>query len=203
MVRRRRMVRSYTDAPVDPAVVERALRHAVRAPNAGFTQGWGFLVLDTPADVRRFWVATSPGGAADLERPSRWLAGMSRAPVLVVPCSSRQAYLARYAEPDKDSTAGTGPSAEERWPVPYWHTDAAMAGLLVLQTAVDEGLGACLFGIPADRLPAFRAEFGVPEEFAPVGAITVGHPAPGGPTGSPGRRPRRPMGEVVHRGAWS
>lgn len=200
------MVRSYTDASVDPAVVERALRHAVRAPNAGFTQGWGFLVLDTPADVRRFWAATSPGGEADLERPSRWLAGMSRAPVLVVPCSSRRAYLAHYAEPDKRWTAhddtDPGLSAGERWPVPYWHTDAAMAGLLVLQTAVDEGLGGCLFGIPADRLPAFRAEFGVPEEFAPVGAITLGHPAPGGSEGSPARRRRRPMDEVVHRGAW-
>ena len=55
VVRRRRMVRSYTDEPVDPAVVERALEHATRAPNAGFSQGWAFVVLDRPEDVRRFW----------------------------------------------------------------------------------------------------------------------------------------------------
>ena len=48
VVRRRRMVRNYTDEPVDPAIVDRALRNATRAPSAGFSQGWGFLVLDAP-----------------------------------------------------------------------------------------------------------------------------------------------------------
>ena len=59
------MVRNYADEPVDPAVVDRALRNATRAPSAGFSQGWAFLVLDTPDDVRRFWAAT----ADDLDHP--------------------------------------------------------------------------------------------------------------------------------------
>ena len=63
VVRRRRMVRNYTDEPVDPAVVDRALANAMRAPSAGFSQGWGFLVLDTPDDVRRFWAATADDGS--------------------------------------------------------------------------------------------------------------------------------------------
>ena len=70
VVRRRRMVRDYSDEPVDPAVVDLALANAVRAPSAGFSQGWAFLVLDTPDDVRRFWAAT----AEDLDRPGQ-LAG--------------------------------------------------------------------------------------------------------------------------------
>ena len=41
VVRRRRMVRNYTDEPVDPAVVDRALAHAVRAPSAGLQPGLG------------------------------------------------------------------------------------------------------------------------------------------------------------------
>ena len=58
MVRKRRMVRRYDpDQPVDPAVVDRMLANAVRAPSAGFSQGWAFLVLDRPADVDRFWAA--------------------------------------------------------------------------------------------------------------------------------------------------
>lgn len=193
------MVRRYLDRPVDPDVLDRALSHALRAPSAGFTQGWGFLVLDTADDVRRFWEATSDPGA--LDRPSRWLEGMTRAPVVVVPCSSKEAYLARYAEPDK----GWEDRDEARWPVPYWHTDAAMAALLMLLTAVDEGLGGCLFGIPAHRLDALRAEFDIPPDFAPVGALTLGHPDPGaaGTGGSPSRRPRLPTEEVVHRGRWS
>jgi nitroreductase len=87
--------------------------------------------------------------------------------------------------------------------VPYWHIDTGMAALLILQTAVDEGLGACFFGIPGSRTAAFRAEFGVPEAYQPIGAVTVGHPAADpGPVGSPARRARRPLEDVVHRGRW-
>ena len=199
VVRRRRMVRSYTTEPVDPAVVDRALEHATHAPSAGFSQGWGFLVLDTAADVHRFWEATSD----DVADPDRWLAGMMRAPVVVLPCSSRAAYLRRYAELDKERP-GTGPAGVEGspWSVPYWHMDAAMASLLVLQTLVDEGLGGCFFGIPPQRLGAVTTAFAVPADFTPVGAITLGHPAPGGAAGSAARRARRPLGDVVHRGRW-
>lgn len=41
------MVRAYDeDRPVPPDGIERLVRAAVRAPSAGFTQGWGFLVLE-------------------------------------------------------------------------------------------------------------------------------------------------------------
>ncbi|MGA8992836.1 MAG: nitroreductase family protein [Nocardioidaceae bacterium] len=196
VVARRRMVRRYADRPVDPAAVDRLLRNAVRAPSAGFSQGWAFLVLDTAADVDRFWEVTSEPGAA-----SRWLTGMRTAPVVIVPLSHRDAYLDRYAEPDK----GWTDRAEAQWPVPYWHVDAGMASLLVLLTAVDEGLGACFFGVPGDRVDALRAAFGVPGGYTPVGAVTVGHlPDDGGTgaAGSPSRRTRRPVAEVVHRGRW-
>ncbi len=196
VVRRRKMVRSYTDEPVDPAVVERALHHATRAPSAGFSQGWGFLLLDSREGVDRYWRAT----ADSVDDPDRWLRGMMRAPVVIVPCSSRAAYLRRYAEPDK----GWTDQDESRWPVPFWHMDAAMASLLILQTAVDEGLGACFFGIPVDRVAAVREEFAIPATFDPVGAITMGHPATDpGAAGSPSRRRRKDLSDVVHRGTWS
>ena len=189
------MVRSYTEDPVEPRVVDRALANATRAPSAGFSQGWGFLVLDTRPDVRRYWAAT----ADDVEKPDQWLRGMMRAPVLVLPCSSKTAYLERYAAADK----GWTDRDERRWPMPFWHMDAAMASLLILQTVVDEGLGGCFFGIQPERTEAVRAEFGIPAEFDPVGSITIGHPSGGGPAGSPARRPRKEVREVVHRGAWS
>ncbi|MDP9821514.1 nitroreductase family protein [Nocardioides massiliensis] len=192
VVRRRRMVRSFSDAAVDPAAVDRMLDHAVRAPNAGFTQGWAFLRLDTADDVARFWQATSPDPDAD----NAWLRGMRRAPVLIVPLCSRDAYLDRYAEPDK----GWTDRDLARWPVPYWYVDTGMAALLALLTAVDEGLGACFFGIPATRQTLFREAFGVPDDHEPLGVIAVGHPAAGGSAGSPQRRARRT--DVVHRGRW-
>ena len=70
--------------------------------------------------------------------------GMRTAPVVIVPLASKAAYLDRYALPDK----GWTDRDEARWPVPYWDVDVGMASLLMLLTAVDEGLGACFFGIP-------------------------------------------------------
>lgn len=197
MVRRRRMTRNYAETPVDPEVVDRALRNAARAPSAGFSQGWSFLVLETPDDVRRWWAVTADPAA--LQAPDSWLRGMMRAPVVIVPCSSKAAYLSRYAEDDK----GWADRDEARWSMPYWHLDTAMASLLILLTAVDEGLGACFFGIPPDKEPAVRETFAIPDTHDPIGVITLGHRAerPGN-AGSARRRERRPMADVVHRGVW-
>ncbi len=204
VVRRRRMVRSYTDEPVDPAVVERALENATRAPSAGFSQGWAFVVLDRPEDVGRFWSASSED-AATPDRRDRWLAGMMRAPVVIVPCSVKSGYLDRYAEPDKSGTAWAGRD-ETHWSMPYWDLDTAMAALLILQTVTDAGLGACFFGIVPDRERDVRRALGLPDagDPHPIGAITIGHPAPRGTgaTGSVGRRRRTPWTEVAHRGRF-
>ncbi len=190
---RRRMVRAFHERPVDPAVVDRLLEHALHAPSAGFSQGWAFLVLTEPADRARFWDAVFP------DRHDRPFAhpGLFAAACLIVPLSHKQAYLDRYAEPDKGLAAGD----ESRWPVPYWDTDTAMASMLVLLTAVDEGLGALYFGIFGDHVTAFRTAFGVPEGYTPIGAIAVGHRAPD--VASPSLpRGRRGPDEVVHRGRW-
>lgn len=196
MVRRRRMVRSYADKPVDAAAVGRILANAVRSPSAGFTQGWAFLLLDSAEDVARFWEACTPPEASG--EPDSWLRGMRTAPVVIVPMSHKAAYVGRYSEADKQRDR-----VEARWPVPYWHMDAAMASLLMLLTAVDEGLGACFFGIPDSRTAAFREAFGVPADHMPIGAVTLGHRTDDpGPRGSAARRARKPLEEVVHRGRW-
>jgi nitroreductase len=191
VVRRRRVVRHYTDAPLAPEVVERVLSNALRAPSAGFSQGWAFLVLTEPADRARFW----PFIPTRVEQTPT----MQDAPLVVVPLAHKQAYLDRYAEPDK----GWEDRAEARWPAPYWYIDTGMAALMMLLTAVDEGLGACLFGIQPEFIQPFREEFGVPDAYAPVGAITVGHRAPDMPAQDARIAQRRRDPEsVIHRGAW-
>jgi nitroreductase len=194
VVRKRRMVRNYDpDRPVPEQVRERLLEYLVHAPSAGFSQGWGFLVLEEPADRELFWTATSDPDTA----PTGWLEGMTRAPLIVVPHSNRDVYLDRYAAPDK----GWTDRDEARWPVPFWHIDAGFASMLLLLGAVDEGLGACFFGIPPEYTDRYRAAFGVPGQFTPIGAITVGYPAPDRRSPSL-KRGRRPVSEVVHRGRW-
>jgi nitroreductase len=193
VVRRRRMVRTYDpDRPIPPEVVRRLLDHAIRAPSAGFSQGWAFLVLESPQDRDRFWAVT--GGQ---DSGGRWLSGMRKAPLIIVPHAHKDAYLNRYAEPDK----GWADRDEARWPVPYWHIDTGMAGLLILLTAVDEGLGACFFGIPPEVTAAYREAFGVPEGLDPIGAITVGYPAKDWRSPSL-KRGRRGADQVAHYGRW-
>ena len=93
--------------------------------------------------------------------------------------SNKSAYLDRYAEPDK----GWTDRDECRWPVPYWDVDAGMAALLMLLTAVDEGLGACFFGIPPERIAAFRRRSGCRRTSGRSAACRWATPGPttGGP----------------------
>jgi nitroreductase len=192
VVQRRRMVRNFDDRPLDPDVVERILANGLRAPSAGFTQGWAFLVLEGRDQTERFWAA-SFGDAADRDR-FRWQ-GLFNAPLLIVALSHKDAYLDRYAEPDK----GWTDRDEAHWPVPYWDVDTGFAALLMLLTAVDAGLGALFFGVfESARL---RAAFGVPDAYSPVGALAVGHPRPDERSPSLARG-RRPLDDVVHRGGW-
>jgi nitroreductase len=186
------MVRSYVEQrPISPEVVERILAAAVRAPSAGFSQGWGFLVLDTTEDIARFREAVTP-----TNEPENWFAAQVRAPLIVVPHANKAAYLERYAEPDKGRTDRD----ESFWPAPYWDIDTGFASLLMLLTAVDEGLGACFFGIPKERIDAYRLAFAVPERFRPIGAISFGY-SDEAPKDFGARR--RPLTEVVHRGRWT
>jgi nitroreductase len=187
------MVRNYDPSrPVPTAVVDRLLMNALRAPSAGFSQGWAFLVLSTPEERSRFWTATT-----EPSEPDPWLRDMQNAPLLIVPLSHKQAYLDRYAAPDK----GWTDRDEARWPVPYWDIDAGFATLLMLLTAVDEELGACFFGVPPSHTTPFREAFGVPEEFTPIGCVAVGYPAPDRRSPSL-KRGHRPVDDVVHRGSW-
>jgi len=192
VLRRRRMIRSYdATRPVPADALEAILQAARRAPSAGFTQGVSLLVLSMATEREAFWHI-----AADED--SRWLRGMRTAPVLITVWTSEEAYLDRYAEADK----GWTDRDPARWSAPYWFVDAGMACMAALLSAVDHDLGACFFGIPADRIPAVREAFGVPSSQLSVGVISLGYPAPAPAMGSPTRRARKSQPEVIHRGAW-
>src|SRR5215210_4475739 len=121
VVRRRRMVRTFDGRPLPPEVVERILANGARAPSAGFTQGWAFLVLEGPEETGRFWAASAPPDGNRAR--TRW-PGVLRAPLLVVVLADEGAYRRRYAEPDK---AASG-LADGPWSVPYWPVGAVAVG---------------------------------------------------------------------------
>ena len=193
VVRKRKMVRSFEDRPIPREVVDRILANAQRAPSAGFSQGWAFLVLDGPEQTARYWDAAL--WPADKRAEFGW-PDMFKAPLLIVCLSHKAAYLRRYAEADK----GWTDMDEKRWPVPYWDIDTAMAAMLILLTAVDAGLGAVFFGVWDQA--RFRETFGVPDELTAIGTIAIGYAKPHDRPSPSLKRGHRPTEQVIHKGNW-
>jgi nitroreductase len=195
----RRSCRAYSTEPVPDDVLQRVCAAALRGPTAGNTSALDLVVVDHPTD---YWDVTLPAGRR--RDAFRW-PGLLDAPLLVIPVVDPDAYVARYAEPDK-AHAGLG-DGTGGWPVPYWWVDAGAAVMAMLLAATDEGLGSLLFG-QFGHEAAVAAAFGVPTGRRAVGTVALGWPAldPAGravPTASTSTRRGRPSpADVVHRGAW-
>ncbi len=147
VIQRRAMVRSFSAEPVDPGVLDRLLTAALRSPTAGNTRGTAWVVLEGPEQTSAYFDTTTD--EAWRARHPEWADGLAHAPVVLLAYTSPDAYVARYAEPDKVA-AGLG-TRTAAWPIPYWIGDAAFGVMTVLLAAVDAGLGACVLG-------AFRGE---------------------------------------------
>jgi nitroreductase len=193
VVRKRKMVRSFEDRPIPHEIVERIVANVQKAPSAGFSQGWGFLVLEGQSETARYWDALWPQ-----DRRANWgWPDLFNAPLLIVCLSHKMAYLRRYTESDK----GWTDMDEKHWPVPYWDVDTGMAALLALLTAVDAGLGAVFFGV-SDQAK-LRETFGILDEYTAVGVVAVGY-AKAKDRASPSlKRGHRAAADVVRRGRWS
>src|SRR5216683_114395 len=88
VVRARRMVRSFVRRDLPPEAVERILRNAQRAPSAGFSQGWAFLVFEGQAQTQQYWDTVGPD-----DRDGFSWQDLFSAPLLIVCLSNKSAYL--------------------------------------------------------------------------------------------------------------
>lgn len=198
-LRARHMVRTFTDQPIERAVLVDLLEDARRAPSAGNTQATEFVVLGNAESVSRYWSITMP---ADKQATFRWQS-LLRAPALVLVLTRPDAYLDRYAQDDK---AATGRSeSSDRWPVPYWWVDAGCVVQNLLLSATDRGLGACFFG-PFDFEGALRSAFAIPEDRRIVATVALGHPAPDADQphnrGRSATRTRQSVADIIHWDDW-
>ncbi len=193
----RRMCRDYLPDPIDGALLDAVLAAAFRGPSAGNTTAVDLLVLRDD-QVAGYWDVTLPAGV-DRER-FPW-PGLLVAPVLVVPYVDPEAYVQRYAEPDKSHT-GLG-AGRAQWGVPYWWVDGGAAVMAMLLAAEAAGLGALFFG-QFDHERAVSQHFGIPEGRRALGTLALGHPNEHGfrPSRS-ARRGRPDPVQRVHRGSWT
>jgi nitroreductase len=73
--------------------------------------------------------------------------------------------------------------------------------MLILLAAVNEGLDACLIGLPITDVAPWREMLGIPEEVIPVGTILIGYRAADEQKRDLRSR-RRPWEDYVHRQRW-
>ncbi len=189
------MVRAYSADEVDRPTVERIVSVARRAPSAGFSQGQRLVVV-TDAQLRRKLVETI-GGEFYREPFPTWL---DVVPVHIVVCTREEDYHDRYRQPDK-----VVDGEEIEWPVPYWWFDAGALETLLHLAALDEGLAAGVYGVPAERMQAFKDVLGIPDDVAVACVLTVGYAADehGPDASSRSTRPRRALDESVRWNGWN
>lgn len=133
------MVRSFDGTPVESTWLANICADALRSPTAGNSAGVRFHTVGPELIADYFTVATDDTWRANARRSP----GLQRAGAAVLVTSLRSAYVERYAEPDKSHS---GLDDEANWPIPYWHTDAAMATMALLLLIEESGWNAALWG---------------------------------------------------------
>ncbi len=195
LLAKRRMYRHFSSQPVPECVLARILDSATRGPSAGFAQGFDFLVLDKRPTLDRFWkLATTQSWRESTTSHD----GLWNAPVVVLPLANPDAYMKRYSEEDKRYA---NLRAETDWPVPYWYIDTAFATMLILNSVVNENLGALFFGL-FRNVDSIKNAFHIPSNFHPIGAIAIGYPTSTMQSPS-SKRPRREHSSQIHFNAFS
>lgn len=166
------MTRSFNESPMDLDWLDELCARALWAPTAGNTAGVRMYTIGTSDVPAYFAVATDERWRAHARRA----AGLARASAVVLVTSRPQDYLARYGEADKSAS---GLERRDAWPVPYWHTDAAMATMSLLLLLEEAGWQAALWGAFRHR-DEVLAWAGVDDEelFA---SVLIGRSAPDDP----------------------
>lgn len=190
------MVRNFAPEPVPRETIERIVATIRRAPSGGFSQGQRLLVVTDP-DTRAAIARLAGEEESIAEGFEPWI---SQAPAHVVVCTREDDYHDRYRRPDK-----LREFAEIEWPVPYWYVDAGAALMLLLLAAIDEGLAAGVFGLPAEQIEPLRGLLGLLADIRFVAVVTLGRPAPDprwSAATSRATQRRRALSELVRWERW-
>ena len=153
LIRRRRSVRHYEDAPLPEGALERVLEAAAGAPSAGNLQAW------------RVCVVRSPEKRAALARAAHDQMFIAQAPVSLVFFADRARSAAEYGERGRRL---------------YALQDATIAAAFAVLSSVDQGLASVWIGsFDEGRVQWVCGEAKmVPVAIIPLGRAAESPPAP-------------------------
>ena len=163
VIRTRRAVREYTEAPIPQSTIERLISAAILAPSAMNFQPWAFAALLDPERIDKYaeraknWLLANfaqtsyePSAHKLLEDPGYVL--FHHAPALVLVLAKSSAAQAME--------------------------DCCLAAQNLMLAARDEELGTCWIGFarPWLDLTPTKRELGLPDDYRVIAPIVLGHP---------------------------
>ncbi|MGY9065530.1 coenzyme F420-0:L-glutamate ligase [Streptomyces sp. CAS3] len=186
----RRTVRAFTEEPVDPGSVRRAVAAAVTAPAPHHTTPWRFVLLESAESRSRLLDAMRDAWIADLRRDGKSEESVAKrvrrgevlrdAPYLAVPCLVMDGSH-HYGDARRDG------AEREMFVVAM---GAGVQNFLV--ALAGERLGSAWVSSTMFCRDVVRETLGLPPEWDPMGAVAIGHPAQ-----APGPRADRDAGAFI------
>lgn len=186
----RRTVRAFTDEPVDPGSVRRAVAAAVTAPAPHHTTPWRFVLLESAESRLGLLDAMRDAWVADLRRDGKSEESIAKrvqrgdvlrnAPYLAVPCLVMDGSHT-YGDARRDA------AEREMFVVA---TGAGVQNFLV--ALAGERLGSAWVSSTMFCRAVVREVLDLPAGWDPMGAVAIGHPAQEPPV-----RPAREAGAFI------